>query len=255
MIIHMMIKQSISNALFTGLFFCLSVTQANDLTFSSTETQVSVIELYTSEGCSSCPPADKWLNKLQQSDLLWKKVVPLAFHVDYWDYLGWQDKFADKRFAQRQRHYQRMNYVSAVYTPGIMKNGREWRGWRWWQDPETDGKNKPGVLSALLNEKFLSVTFNALLKNSPSYLLNVALLGVDIKSDVKDGENSGELFEHDFVVLDFQQHKKNQPNNKNSWVLSNPLLSTNHKINAIAIWITRENDQTPIQATGSWVNQ
>ena len=251
---------SIKQPLLPILLLCLlSIdVDATELIFSSGESQVSVIELYTSEGCSSCPTADKWLNKFQDSDLLWKKVIPLAFHVDYWDYLGWEDKLADARFAQRQRHYQKMKYVSAVYTPGIMKNGREWRGWRWWQDATTDETNKPGVLSAELNSHSLSVSFDTKLKSASPYILNVALLGVDLKSAVKAGENRGEFFEHDFVVLGFDQYQQTQ---NNSWKISNPIPQstttstnkTNSKIDAIAIWITKHNDQTPIQATGTWI--
>jgi hypothetical protein len=63
-------------------------------TFESGDTQSSLIELFTSEGCSSCPPAEKWLSALKSSSDLWKKAVPVAFHVDYWDHLGWRDRFA-----------------------------------------------------------------------------------------------------------------------------------------------------------------
>jgi len=57
-------------------------------TFNSSTQQVNLIELYTSEGCSSCPPADKWLNSLKEQQGLWTEFIPLAFHVDYWDYIG-----------------------------------------------------------------------------------------------------------------------------------------------------------------------
>jgi hypothetical protein len=60
---------------------------------------VPLLELYTSEGCSSCPPADKWLGDIKLSA---KKVVPLAFHVDYWDYIGWKDQFAKSEYSDRQ---------------------------------------------------------------------------------------------------------------------------------------------------------
>src|SRR6266853_2095647 len=68
--------------------FCLS---ASPITFQSSETQTTLIELYTSEGCSSCPPAETWLSRLKESPALWKDFVPLAFHVDYWDYFGWRE--------------------------------------------------------------------------------------------------------------------------------------------------------------------
>jgi len=226
---------------------------AKEIKFSSPESRVSLIELYTSEGCSSCPPADKWLSKFQNSNLLWQKLVPVAFHVDYWDYLGWKDKFADKRFALRQYRYQKMKYVSAVYTPGVMKNGREWRGWRWWQSAEPNENEKPGVISAKLNNQILAVSFESLQEPVSPYILNIALLGIDITSSVRSGENSGEIFEHDFVVLDFDEYPQTEKT-QFTWNITNPLKPKNQNIRAIAIWISQHNDPTPIQATGTWLN-
>src|SRR5205814_757208 len=74
-------------------------------TFESSDAQSSLIELFTSEGCSSCPPAEKWLSALKSSSDLWKKAVPVAFHVDYWDHLGWRDRFAKPEFTSRQQRY------------------------------------------------------------------------------------------------------------------------------------------------------
>ena len=74
-------------------------------TFESGETQNSLIELFTSEGCSSCPPAEKWMSALKSRDDLWKKTVPVVFHVDYWDHLGWRDRFAKPEFTSRQQRY------------------------------------------------------------------------------------------------------------------------------------------------------
>ena len=232
---------------------CLGNVFAKEITFSSQASRVSLIELYTSEGCSSCPPADKWLGKFQENKLLWEKIVPVAFHVDYWDYSGWKDKFSDKRFAQRQYHYKNMNFVSAVYTPGVMKNGREWRGWRWWQSPKSKVSDKPGKLTAKLDEQSLSVAFQNLQNAQSSYILNVALLGMDITSHVKSGENSGETFEHDFVVLDFQQFRQADKNNA-LWNIDNPISRTDNKTRAIAIWINQQDDPTPVQAAGAWLN-
>src|SRR4051794_21790628 len=68
--------------------------------FESQERQTTFLELYTSEGCSSCPPAEAWLNQLSKSPVLWKDFVPTAFHVDYWDHLGWRDRWAAKEFSE-----------------------------------------------------------------------------------------------------------------------------------------------------------
>ena len=74
-------------------------------TITSGPACASLLELYTSEGCSSCPPAEAWLSNLTTDARLWTDVVPVAFHVDYWDYLGWDDVFACADFSERQRDY------------------------------------------------------------------------------------------------------------------------------------------------------
>ena len=79
----------------------------------------TVVELYTSEGCSSCPPAEAMLGKLAQRT----DVIALAFHVDYWDYIGWQDRFELKEATQRQREYARALHLASVYTPQLVIDG------------------------------------------------------------------------------------------------------------------------------------
>ena len=92
--------------------------------FTSRVEQVPVVELFTSQGCSSCPPADARLGKLKDHPGLWKEFVPLAFHVDYWDYIGWKDRFAETRNGSRQRAYRDSGRVRSIYTPGWVVNGR-----------------------------------------------------------------------------------------------------------------------------------
>jgi len=90
---------------------------------------VALLELFTSEGCSSCPPAETWLSGLRSAPGLWKEFVPASFHVDYWDYLGWRDPWASKIFSYRQRDYAQSWHSDSIYTPGFVLNGREWRSW------------------------------------------------------------------------------------------------------------------------------
>src|SRR5689334_11142529 len=94
-----------SGLIFLPPFFCvmsLLPLNAAPASFQSFETQTPLLELFTSEGCSSCPPAEKWLTGLKPSSGLWKDFVPVAFHVDYWDYLGWRDPWSSKTFTDRQ---------------------------------------------------------------------------------------------------------------------------------------------------------
>jgi hypothetical protein len=87
--------------------------------------KVSLVELYTSQGCSSCPPADQWLGTFSGRD----DVVPLSMHVAYWDYIGWKDPFAKPEFAQRQRWLAQVSKSNSVYTPGVFVGGGEFREW------------------------------------------------------------------------------------------------------------------------------
>src|SRR5215470_17138375 len=103
--------------------------RGDTLVFQSSENQVSLLELFTSEGCSSCPPAEKWVSGLKAAPGLWKQFVPVAFHVDYWDYLGWRDPWASKAFSDRQRAYAQVWGGDSIYAPGFVLNGQEWRAW------------------------------------------------------------------------------------------------------------------------------
>src|SRR5215510_6018940 len=99
--------------------------RAGDLQFESGPQRIHLIELFTSQGCSSCPPAEAWLSKLKSEPRLWKDFVPLAFHVDYWDRLGWRDPFAMKEWTARQYQYSSAWKSEGVYTPGFVLDGRE----------------------------------------------------------------------------------------------------------------------------------
>jgi hypothetical protein len=79
-----------------------------------------VVELYTSQGCSSCPPADELLAELSKND----EILPLAFHVDYWDYLGWKDELASPAFTERQKSYAHSAAERTIYTPQVIVNGK-----------------------------------------------------------------------------------------------------------------------------------
>ncbi len=95
----------------------------------SGEAMAAVVELYTSEGCSSCPPADQWLSALRPNDLGGAPVVIQAFHVAYWDYIGWVDRFASPAHTLRQRQLAQWNGLRSIYTPQLLLNARDWGDW------------------------------------------------------------------------------------------------------------------------------
>ncbi len=102
--------------------------EAAQCTASSGAGTAALVELYTSEGCSSCPPADRWLATLA-SRYPGGNVVPLALHVDYWDYIGWKDPYAKREFSLRQRKLSQLQRMALVYTPQVLLQGRDFRAW------------------------------------------------------------------------------------------------------------------------------
>jgi len=222
-------------------------------TFESGDTQSSLIELFTSEGCSSCPPAEKWLSTLKSSSDLWKKAVPVAFHVDYWDHLGWRDRFAKPEFTSRQQRYAAAWGGDSVYTPGFVVNGKEWRGWFGGNGIPTT-TSKVGVLRVSLGDDGkLSAIFVPEATQPLALALNIALLGNDLETDVKRGENSGRKLRHDFVVLDLI--KIDMANESDRWTgsVALPREFGGDKATALAAWVTAPETSTPIQAAGGWL--
>jgi len=238
----------------TGVLLISSqIAFSSQVTFSSPATRATLVELYTSEGCSSCPPADQWMSSLKTKKGLWKAFVPIAFHVDYWDHLGWTDKFADAKHAQRQSIYKAHQFISSVYTPAIINNGREWRWWRWGRNIQHDTHGKPGILSARLKNNNLTALFTP---ESPDMMtplvLHVALLRMNEITEVKAGENKNKKLTHDFVVArHLSQSERDGETHK--WSIDSLLSHKNVNIRAIALWLTTKDDPTPIQATGGWI--
>ena len=228
------------------------------LEFQSGANKVNLIELYTSEGCSSCPPADEWLSTLKENSELWKRFVPVSFHVNYWDYLGWKDKFAQAKFTDRQERYAIKRAVSTVYTPAVLLNGKGWRSWRFYKDYLDISPETPGNLSANLTDTFLEVNFTSNMPDNnfkKPLILHVALLGNNIVSNIKRGENEGKVLTHDFVTLSLSKKLSKQPpkHSVNYWKIPTQRLDKFDDANAIAIWVSTRNDPTPIQASGSFL--
>lgn len=158
-----------------------------------------VIELYTSEGCSSCPPADRWLSTLKQ-DAASGSLVVQAFHVGYWDNLGWVDRFADPAHTQRQRQIAASNHLSFIYTPQLVRNGRDWR------DPgRTAGPPEP-ARARITIQRSPSGAFEAGVAphdRAARWSAYWTVTEHGHASKVKAGENAGESLQHDFVVRQY----------------------------------------------------
>ena len=214
--------------------------------------KTSLLEVYSSEGCSSCPPAEEWVSGLLQNPRLWKDFVPVVFHVDYWDYLGWRDALSDGKFSDRQRAEAGFS-GSSVYTPGFFLDGREWRDW-YGGDAIRRSKKEAGVLTVeQAGKDRYKIVFEPR-GNGRSYTVQAALLGFGLVSDVRSGENSGRRLTHDFAVMDFLQApmlRTGDGHFEKEVVLSAPGGLSPEKV-GLSVWVSEEDGLEPLQAAGSF---
>jgi hypothetical protein len=170
----------------------------------------ALVELYTSEGCSSCPPADKRLSQLPSHDYSLEQVVPISLHVDYWDYIGWKEPFAQPQFSERQNWLVHANGHKTSFTPHFFVSGTEIRDWH--GDLGADLKRvtaEPARANIRIHAEpsgsgALSVVASATAPASQDQLaLFVAITEDKLKSSVSAGENRGVTLSHDHVVREW----------------------------------------------------
>ena len=199
----------------------------------SQEKPVVVVELFTSEGCSSCPPADRLLSRVidrADGDI---EVLGLSFHVDYWDYIGWKDPYASRDYTTRQRVYGRKFQNRSIYTPQMVVNGKY----------EFVGSDQRKLDQALFSEK--SSNFETSLEltnlelngsvvemvvsssNIERSILNVAIVERKLSQQVTRGENRGRTLSHDNVVRAYEFRQFDGRSNKFSINLPKDLIIEN----------------------------
>jgi hypothetical protein len=229
--------------------------------FASGPNHVTLVELYTSEGCSSCPPAERWIAARKGDAGLWRDCVPVAFHVDYWNQLGWPDRFSTREFTQRQYALSSAWGGDSVYTPCFVRDGAEWqeRGAR-----ELRPSTAPaGVLAVTLEGSMVRAEFTPAVDSSrrkgrDDFEIHVALLGGGLASKVTAGENSGETLRQEFVALILVSHPLavTTPDGgavqRAEFALPTPAVK-DASPRALAAWITRHGKFESIQATGGWL--
>lgn len=174
---------------------------------SSGASTVAIAELYTSEGCDSCPPADKWFSNLRYPK---DGVVPLAFHVDYWDYIGWKDRFAKAAFSERQRETVRRQGGRTSYTPQVMLNGQDQRISGFLSGFTANVKNIAArapratmTMDYAVASAELDVALTATLPQSADRADAAVFLAItenNLTNRVTAGENRGVTLKHDHVV-------------------------------------------------------
>lgn len=198
-----------------ALAVCLTIllpvtSMAEDCVSKSGPQRVALLELYTSEGCSSCPPADRWVSSLASRKFVPENLLPLAFHVDYWNYLGWRDVFSQAKFSERQRDYSRRRGASFVVTPQFLLDGQGYQRPMLLQDIDSKtgaiNKSPPRAEIRLSQNRSarqidvhveVRVDANA---EAPLAQLFLALYENNLETAVQAGENKGTTLKHDFVV-------------------------------------------------------
>jgi hypothetical protein len=165
----------------------------------SGEQAATVVELYTSQGCNSCPPADRWLASLKGQP----QVIALAFHVDYWDRLGWKDPFGHPQYTARQAQLAAASGAKFSYTPQVLVNGRDWR--RWPQLPTSPGPAAAQVRLDRLSTHKVLATVEASAQAPAQLGLWWAVVSEGQVTQVLAGENKGALLRNEFVVRHYAQ--------------------------------------------------
>jgi hypothetical protein len=193
---------------FVGLLVLVSPGVRADCAAQSAAEHPHLVELYTAEGCSSCPPAERWMSSLRAS----KDYIGLEFHVDYFDAQGWRDPFADPRYTARQHESAKRGVIDThfhteagmVYTPQVIVDGRVWKNWPKAAPPALASTEGPGLTldvtpGAAIRAKVVATSSPAL---ASSYRIYLALTANGLHSSVKAGENRGKQLAHDLVVRD-----------------------------------------------------
>jgi hypothetical protein len=241
-----------------GMFGILCANATASQLFSNGPERTALIELYTSEGCSSCPPADQWLRGLRWKTGLWRDFVPVEFHVNFWDSLGWKDRFSTPEITQREYAYA-TSWGCQPYTPCFARNGVQWKpGWG-----VVAAQGAPmGILSVDLGDDgTCRVQFwpgpAIRMPEDGSFQVHIAVLGGGISSQVTRGENSGSTLEHEFVVLGLRQKTlapvEGQAVQEASLALPRPVAAEGAR-RALAAWVTMNDELEPLQATGGWIH-
>jgi hypothetical protein len=226
----------------------------HSVTVESPETKITLVELFTSEGCSSCPPAEAWLGGLKDESGLWNQFVPVAFHVDYWNRLGWSDRFSSPEFTRRQRSYAASWDATTVYTPGFVLNGEEWR--RAGSLPPPSGE-KPGKLRLVMEKggSQLEVSFVPSVGLEEPLVVDVAPLADEVSSKVERGENAGRQLRHTFVALALVTASLERTGDRFYRAQVTLPATMAAPMASIAAWVRPANGLIPIQAAGGWLNE
>ena len=200
-----------------------------------------LLELYSSEGCSSCPSADAFVSTLKGHKGLWRDFVPVVFHVDYWDYLGWKDELASPLFTRRQKS------LGRLVTPGFVLDGKAW-----WTGDMKDLR-RSSVVPGSLEVKPEGLLRYRITFQSPApgpWRVHAALLGFGVVSAVSSGENAGTTLSHDFVALGYGTAELEE---RQVVITVKPNLKVKAAGYGYAVWVSRGDAPAPVQSVGGFL--
>ena len=214
----------------------------------------ALVELFGSEGCSSCPPADDLLRELTAAARTQgKNIFTLSFHVDYWDYLGWVDPFSSPQFTRRQHAYAKALKRSSVYTPQMIVNGttqfvgsdRSLAEKYIEQNLQTPPENQITVtLGARAGPKAIEVLYHCR-EWMPNVLVHVALVEGGLQSQVTAGENDGRILKHENVVRNFSTAPLAKK--EGMFIMSKPMVDDLSRF-SIIVYLQRTDDMKILAA-------
>jgi len=237
--------------LILGGLISFSAFAGDPIVISSGDKQTAVVELYTSEGCSSCPPADRWLSSLIEAPKEELNVLALAFHVDYWDYLGWKDRFSSADYTRRQRQLGANNLQRTIYTPEFFVNGMEARGSGniLKKIQQSNQQQAPLELKLTVSRDNTDLVLEL---HSPAKRDTIGQIHHrylvyenDLSTDVKRGENSGETLQHQQVVRYMSRAQNLQLRNQHRIAIE---PDWNPRNIGVAVLVTSPGDRQYLQA-------
>lgn len=229
--------------------------------FSSGTKPVALLELFSTQSCHSCPPAQSFVSSLKSHPDLFKTFVPVVFHVHYWDYLGWKDHYSEKKFTHRQRRYVRALKLKSMHTPMTVFKGAymppkqrrlEWVKQKAVTNAKAEQNGKLQVVRKTKERFQITYTPAANKKQLQNPVFYAALIGNDIATRVRSGENAGKKLEQDFIVLEFVRVDATI-DQKSASATANIRLETekrNSGNNGIVVWVSDGENVRPLQAVG-----
>jgi hypothetical protein len=240
-------KYLVTLSLFAILFFSSFI-----IKFDKKDQTVVVLELFTSQGCSSCPSADVLLNKVQK-EYLEANVFTLSYHVDYWDYIGWKDPFSQQKFTEKQRLYARKFRDNRIYTPAVIVNGKEhfvgsnrskmYAKIKEYQKKKSNHDISLGAIKQSTNSVQFEYTINGELSNTKA---RIVLAIQERTTEVKRGENARRTLKNNNIVV--AENYLTEVNKTGNYTIEIPKIV--NKSDQLTVLLILENENLDILSAG-----